>query len=318
MKRVEGKLFRNDLKAETGGRRTLRFTDVTDRAGVGWGAYGMGTAVGDYDNDGDLDLFLTSFGPDAMFRNNGDGTFTDVTDAGRGQRSIVEHQRGVPGLRPRRRPRSVRGELSRLHRRRQQDLLRLGRRPRLLQPACISARSGSSLSQRRQRTLLERHRTGRDEPGRRRRSRRERRRLQRRRLARSLRRQRRDPQSALDQPPRRDVRGRRRALGNCVQWLGQSRREHGNRVRRRRRRRRRGPVRHQPHRRDVRAVRERRQGELRGRPRARGAWRSRPPPSPASARTGSTSITTGGWICSSPTAPSTSWNPSADSRIRSA
>jgi enediyne biosynthesis protein E4 len=79
MKRVGGKLFRNDLKVETGGRRTLRFTDVTDRAGVGWGEYGMGTAVGDYDNDGDLDLFLTSFGPDAMFRNNGDGTFTDVT-----------------------------------------------------------------------------------------------------------------------------------------------------------------------------------------------------------------------------------------------
>ena len=41
----------------------------------------MGAAVADYDNDGDLDLFLTSFGPDALYRNNGDGTFTDVTAA---------------------------------------------------------------------------------------------------------------------------------------------------------------------------------------------------------------------------------------------
>ena len=72
------RLFRNDL---TGGR--LRFTDVTARAGVGMHPYGMGAAVGDYDNDGDLDLFVTSFGPDTLFRNNGDGTFSDVTkDAG--------------------------------------------------------------------------------------------------------------------------------------------------------------------------------------------------------------------------------------------
>jgi hypothetical protein len=39
----------------------------------------MGAAVGDYDNDGDLDLFVTSFGPETLYRNNGDGTFTDVT-----------------------------------------------------------------------------------------------------------------------------------------------------------------------------------------------------------------------------------------------
>ena len=75
------RLFRNDLSVGAGGRRTLRFTDVTSRAGIGWRAYGMGAAVADYDNDGDLDLFLTSFGPDALYRNNGDGTFTDVTAA---------------------------------------------------------------------------------------------------------------------------------------------------------------------------------------------------------------------------------------------
>jgi len=73
-----GRLFRNDLTT-VGGKRTLRFTDVTERAGLVWHQYGMGVAVGDYDNDGDLDLFLTAFGPDALFRNNGDGTFTDVT-----------------------------------------------------------------------------------------------------------------------------------------------------------------------------------------------------------------------------------------------
>ena len=73
------RLFRNDLAMGTDGRRRLRFTDVTAHAGVAWRAYGMGAAVADYDNDGDLDLFLTSFGPEALFRNNGDGTFTDVT-----------------------------------------------------------------------------------------------------------------------------------------------------------------------------------------------------------------------------------------------
>ena len=58
------------------------FTDVTDAAGVGnSGYYGMGAACGDYDNDGDPDLYVTNFGANVFYRNNGDGTFTDVTEA---------------------------------------------------------------------------------------------------------------------------------------------------------------------------------------------------------------------------------------------
>ena len=55
------------------------FKDVTKDAGVGSSAYGTGATVGDYDNDGDLDLYVTNFGEDQLFRNNDDGTFTDVT-----------------------------------------------------------------------------------------------------------------------------------------------------------------------------------------------------------------------------------------------
>jgi hypothetical protein len=73
------RLFRNDLDVAKDGRRTLRFTDVTAKAGVGLVSQGMGAAVGDYDNDGWVDLFVTTFGPDYLYRNNGNGTFTDVT-----------------------------------------------------------------------------------------------------------------------------------------------------------------------------------------------------------------------------------------------
>jgi hypothetical protein len=73
------RLFRNDLVVGADGKRTLRFTDVTERAGIGLRAYGMGVAVGDYDNDGYLDLFVTGFGSVTLFHNNRDGTFTDAT-----------------------------------------------------------------------------------------------------------------------------------------------------------------------------------------------------------------------------------------------
>lgn len=55
------------------------FTDVTAEAGVGDRGYGMGCVFGDYDNDGDLDLYVTNYGPNVLYRNNGDSAFTDVT-----------------------------------------------------------------------------------------------------------------------------------------------------------------------------------------------------------------------------------------------
>ena len=55
------------------------FTDVTLKAGIGSAGYGMGAAVGDYDNNGYPDLFVTSYNKSVLYRNNGDGTFTDVT-----------------------------------------------------------------------------------------------------------------------------------------------------------------------------------------------------------------------------------------------
>ena len=56
------------------------FTDVTARSGLAQSGWGQGACVGDYDNDGNLDLFVTFWGQSVLYHNNGDGTFTDVTE----------------------------------------------------------------------------------------------------------------------------------------------------------------------------------------------------------------------------------------------
>jgi hypothetical protein len=70
----QGKLFRNDFEG-----RKLQFTDVTEKSRIRATGYGMGVAVGDINNDGRPDLYVTNLGSNQMFLNKGDGTFDDVT-----------------------------------------------------------------------------------------------------------------------------------------------------------------------------------------------------------------------------------------------
>ena len=69
------RLFRNELVPSG----SLRFTDATAEAGLDYVGYGMGVTTGDYDNDGDVDLYVSNFGPNLLYENDGDGTFSDVT-----------------------------------------------------------------------------------------------------------------------------------------------------------------------------------------------------------------------------------------------
>ena len=58
----------------------LKFTDITEKAGLTRKGWGMGVAVADFDNDGNLDLFVTGYGGNALYRNKGNCIFEDVTD----------------------------------------------------------------------------------------------------------------------------------------------------------------------------------------------------------------------------------------------
>jgi hypothetical protein len=75
----QGKLFRNDLVAGKGGRRTFSFTDVTQKSGIVATGYGMGAAVGDINNDGLPDLYLSNLGSNQMYLNKGEGKFAEIT-----------------------------------------------------------------------------------------------------------------------------------------------------------------------------------------------------------------------------------------------
>ena len=73
--RARHRLFRN--------RGDGTFEDVTARSGIRHRGYGMGACAGDYDNDGWVDLYVTSFGPNTLYRNTGTRSFTDVTAVAR-------------------------------------------------------------------------------------------------------------------------------------------------------------------------------------------------------------------------------------------
>jgi len=83
-KPVRSALYKNN--------RDGTFTDVTEKAGVAGNIFGMGVAVGDYDNDGFPDMFVTAYGRPILYRNNGDGTFTDASEkAGLGAKTFEGH-----------------------------------------------------------------------------------------------------------------------------------------------------------------------------------------------------------------------------------
>lgn len=74
-------LYRNDLTIDEDGISRLSLVNVTKTAGIVTRQYGMGAAVGDIDNDGWPDLYRTAFGRNEMWRNNGDGTFSEIAAA---------------------------------------------------------------------------------------------------------------------------------------------------------------------------------------------------------------------------------------------
>ncbi len=78
---LSDRLYRNDSSTDRAGKHRIVFTDVTKGSGVDrTSGYGMGVAAGDFDNDGWIDLYVTTYGDNYLLHNQGDGTFRDVTE----------------------------------------------------------------------------------------------------------------------------------------------------------------------------------------------------------------------------------------------
>ena len=139
------------------------FTDVTAKAGLTHSGWGQACCVGDYDNDGYDDLFVTYWGRNVLYHNNGDGTFTDVSEkAGvAGTADALGRRLRVSRLRPRWSSRSVRRQLREF---RSGDgaaswpggLLQLQRHPGAVRTAGVCRRDQSSVSQPRRRHVSRR------------------------------------------------------------------------------------------------------------------------------------------------------------------
>ena len=145
------------------GTRTLRFTDVTDASGIDATQYGLGVASGDIDNDGWVDLLLTNFGTNQLFRNNGDGTFTDISKP-----SGIHDESGRfarLGRVRRLRSRWMAGPLRRQQRQstrceNKEQCPNIGGRPRLLPAADLWRAARSALPKPGPRTIRRRQREG--------------------------------------------------------------------------------------------------------------------------------------------------------------
>ena len=101
---LQDRLYRNDLVVAQDGTRTLSFKDVTERSGIRADGYGVGITTADYDNDGWVDILLTNFGHNQLWRNKGDGSFEEVIGAPASSRHAGAAKRELQCSLPRRVP----------------------------------------------------------------------------------------------------------------------------------------------------------------------------------------------------------------------
>ena len=193
----------------------------------------MGVAVGDYDNDGRDDVYITALEGDRLFHNEGGGKFRDVTAAVRHRERQLRHQRRLAGLRPRRQG-STCSSPTTCSGRRDNDLWCSldGADQVLLHARVVQGHGVEAVPQPRRRQVRGREPEGRDRRSHQQVAGRRRARLQRRRLARPLRGQRHAAQQALPQQAERHLHGRGRGGRRGLRRRRRGARRHGRGCRR--------------------------------------------------------------------------------------